>query len=55
MHAREATFRDGQCRRPLVSKDVKTDGTICIDVGVVNLGGKADFGWFEWIVRGETD
>lgn len=54
MRVKKPTFRYGQCWRPLVSEDVETDGTIGIDVGVVDLGRKADFGRFEWIIRGET-
>lgn len=55
MLGEKPTFRNGQCWRPLVSKDVKANGAIGIDVGVVDLGRKANFGWLEWIVGGEGD
>ena len=51
----ERTFRNGQCWRPLVSKDVEANGAVGIDVWVVDLGRKADFGRFEGVVGGETD
>ena len=55
MQGDKRTFRNGQCWRPLVSKDVEANGAVGIDVGVVDLGRKADFGWFERIVGGESD
>ena len=39
----------------MVPQDIKTDGTICVDVGVVNLGREADLGWLEGIVGREGD
>lgn len=47
------TFRYRQCRRPLVPQDIKTDGTICVDVGVIDLCREADLGRLEGIVDWE--
>jgi len=49
------TLWDCQRRRPLVSKDIQTDWTIGVNVGVVYLSGKADFGRLERIIGGEGD
>jgi hypothetical protein len=49
------TFRDGQRWRPLIPQDVQTNGAIGIDVGVVDLGREADFGWLEGVIGRETD
>lgn len=37
----------------MVPQDVEADRAVGIDVGVVDLGGKADFGRFEWVVGRE--
>jgi hypothetical protein len=39
----------------LVPQDIKTDRTICVDVGVIDLGREADFGRFEGIIDWEGD
>ena len=39
----------------MVPQDIETDGTICIDVGVIDLGREADLGRFEGIVDWEGD
>jgi hypothetical protein len=39
----------------LVPQDIKTDGTIRIDIGVIDLGREADLGGFEGIVDWEGD
>lgn len=49
------TFRYGQCRRPLVPQDIQTNGTIGVDVGVVNLGRKTNLGRFKRVIGGEGD
>jgi hypothetical protein len=49
------TFRNGQCRRPLISQNVQTDRAVGIDVWVVDLGREADLGWFEGVVGREGD
>lgn len=49
------TLRDGQGWRPLVSQDIKTDRSVGVDVGVIDLGRKADLGGFERVVGGESD
>ena len=47
------TLGDCKCWRPLVPQNVKADRPISIDVGVVDLGGEADFRRLEWIIRWE--
>ena len=49
------TLRYRRCRRPLVPQDIKTDGTIGIDVGVIYLGRETDLRRFEGIVGRERD
>ena len=49
------TFRDRQRRTPLIPEDVKTDGSIRIDVGVVDLRGEADLRWLEGVVCRKRD
>jgi len=39
----------------LIPQDIQTNGTIGVDVGVVNLGRKADLGRFEWVIGGKRD
>lgn len=47
------TFRNGQRGRPLIPQNVQANRAIRIDVGMVNLGGEADFGRFEGVVGRE--
>ena len=49
------TLRDCKCWRPLVPQNVETDRSISIDVGMIDLGGEADFRRFERIIRREGD
>lgn len=49
------TLRDGQSRAPLVSQNVEADGSVGVDVGVVDLGGERDLGGLERVVRGEGE
>jgi hypothetical protein len=49
------TFRDSQSRGPLISQNVQTNGSIGVDVGMVDLGREANLGRFEGIVGGEQD
>ena len=51
----EQNFRDGECGRPLILEDVQADGSVCVDVGMVDLGDEVAFGWPEGIVGGEVD
>ena len=39
----------------MVPQDIKTDGTICVDVGVIDLGREADLGWLEGVIDWERD
>lgn len=49
------TLRNGQSGRPLVSKNVKTDRAVGVDIGVVDLGGERDLGRLEGVVGGEGE
>ena len=49
------TFRDRQSRRPLVSQNVQADGSVCVDVGMVDLRREADLGWLKGVIGGEGD
>jgi hypothetical protein len=49
------TLGDCKCWRPLVPQNVKTDRPISIDVGMIDLGGEADFRRLERIIRREGD
>lgn len=49
------TFRDRQCRRPLIPQDIQTDGSICVDVRVVDLRREAHFGRLEGVIGRESD
>lgn len=44
------TLRDGQSRRPLVPEDIQANGSIRVDVGVVDLGGESNLGGLEGVV-----
>ena len=48
-------FVHSQSRTPLVLQDVQTDGSIGIDVGMVDSSGEGDLGRLEWIVGRELD
>lgn len=52
---RRLTLRDRKSGRPLISQDIQTDGSIGVDVWVVDLGRKADLGRLEWVIGGESD
>jgi len=49
------TLGNCKCWRPLVSQNVKADRPISIDVGMIDLGGEADFRRLERIIRREGD
>ena len=49
------TFRYRQRGRPLVPQDIKADGTIGVDIGVIDLGREADFGRLEGVIDWERD
>lgn len=49
------TFGDGEGWTPLISKDVKADAAVGVDVGVVDSGGEVDLRRLEGIVCGEVD
>lgn len=53
-HAKR-TFRDRQCRTPLVPENVQADRAVRIDVGVVDLRREADLGRLEGVVGRECD
>lgn len=39
----------------MIPQDIQTNGTIGVDVGVVNLGRKTDLGRFERVIGGKRD
>lgn len=49
------TFADCEGRWPLIFEDVQADGSILVDVGVVDPGNEVNLGWFEGVVGGEVD
>ena len=49
------TLRYRQRRRPLVPQDIKTDGAIGVDIGVIDLGREADLGRLERVIDWECD
>lgn len=52
---RVPTFGDSQSRAPLVSKNVKADTAVGVDVGMVDAGGEVDLRGLEWVVGREVD
>ena len=51
----EQHLRDGQSGRPLVFEDVQADGSVCVDVRMVNFGREGNLRRLEGIVRREVD
>lgn len=49
------TLGDGKSRRPLIPQNVKADGTVGIDIGVVDAGGEVDLRGLERVVGRERD
>lgn len=47
-------FTDGEGWGPLGSQDVQADGTVGVDVGVVDLCCEGNLGWLERVVCGEV-
>lgn len=52
---RKAHLGDSECRAPLSLENVEADATLVIDVRVVHLGHKLDFGRLERVVAGELN
>jgi hypothetical protein len=52
---RQQDLGDSECGGPLVLQDVKADGTVRIDVRVVNLRHELELWWLEGVVGGEVD
>ena len=54
---RQQHLRDCQRRAPLVLQNVQADVAVGVDVGMVDaaVGCEGDFGWFEGVIRGESD
>lgn len=46
------TFRDRQCRTPLITKDVKANTSVRVDIRVINLRGEGDLWRLERVVGG---
>jgi len=53
--AKEQTFRDCQCRTPLIPQNVQADRAVGIDIGVIDAGGEVDLWRLEGVVCGEMD
>jgi len=51
----EENLGDGQSWGPLLLKDIEADGSIGVDVGVVDSRGEVDLWWLEWVVSWEVD
>lgn len=51
----KAHLGDSECRAPLSLENVEADATLVIDVRVVHLGHKLDFGRLERVVAGELN
>ena len=51
----EENLRDSECWRPLFLQDIKANGSIGVDIWVVDSCGEVDLGWFEWVVSWEVD
>lgn len=51
----EKHLGDGKCWGPLVLQDVQADGTVGVDVWVVNSSGEVHLGWLEWVVSWEVN
>lgn len=49
------TLCNSQRWRPLFLENVQADTAVGVDVGMVNLGLKADFGRFEGVICREVD
>jgi hypothetical protein len=47
----EENLADGESRRPLLFKDIETDESRCIDVGMVNLGNELELRRLERIIN----
>lgn len=46
------TFRDRQCRTPLITKDVKANTSVRVDIRVINFRGEGDLWRLERVVGG---
>ena len=51
----EQNLGDGEGGRPLVFEDVEADGSIAVDVHVINFGRERDLGRLEGVVGWEMD
>ena len=52
---RQQHLGDGECGRPLVLEDVEADGTVAVDVAVVNFSRKRDLGGLEGVLGREMN
>lgn len=55
MDTEKRTLGDRQRRTPLIPQNVEADAAVRVDVGVVDPGGKADFGRLERIIGRELN
>jgi hypothetical protein len=49
------TFADRQSRTPLIPQNIQTDGTVRVDVRVVDLGCELNLGRLERVVGREVE
>ena len=54
-HTQIQTFGNGQGGTPLITKDVQTDASVGVDVGVMDTRGEVHLGRLEGVVGGEMD
>lgn len=52
---RKKHFRDGKCWGPLVFQDIQADGTVGVDVWMINSSREVNLGWLEWVVSWEVN
>ena len=48
-------LRDCQSWGPLIFQNIQADGTVGVNVWVVDSSGEVDLGWLEWVIGREMD
>ena len=51
----EQHLGDGECWGPLILEDVQADGSIGVDIWMVDSSGEVDLGWLEWVIGWEMN
>ena len=52
---REEYLRNGESGRPLVLKDVKANGTVAVNISVVDFRSECNLGRLEWVIGREMN